>query len=325
MFGSVLASVAGSVISGAIRGDAAGQAAQAQQEGTNSAIAEQRRQFDLTRSDQAPWRNTGSDAINRIGVLLGLGGGSGTNSSSYRNAYDRIYGQKDAEHRARYGVGLDQADVSSPYGQDYMASIARAAQAEAANAPSESDPAFGSLNKKFTVGDFWNDPVTQLSHDFGLSEGTKGLNRMAGARGMLNSGSQLKALTRFGTDYTGGQAAASSGRFYGDQDRIFNRLAGVSGVGQTAANQTAAAGSNMANNVAGLYSAQGNARGAAAIAQGNAYGNALDNIGSMYSNQSVLNRILGGGGGYGGSNSGMYGGSGALTVGSGYGTGVWDV
>ena len=159
------------------------------------------------------------------------------------------------------------------------------------------DGGSGELNKKFTIADFMNDPVTKLSYQSGLDLGTQAIDRMAGARGSRNSGATLKELTRFGTDYTGQKAGESYSRFYGDQDRQYNRLAGVSGTGQTATSNLAQLGGQAASNIGNITTGLGNARGAAAIAQGNIWGGAAQNIGNWYSQNQMLNRILGSGGG----------------------------
>lgn len=149
----------------------------------------------------------------------------------------------------------------------------------------------GDLTRKFTLEDFWADPVTKASYQAGLDLGTQSLKNMAGARGNLNSGATLKDLTRFATDYTGGQAAGSQQRFVGDQANVYNRLAGIAGTGQTAATQTGNAAMTTGINIANMLTAQGNARGAAAIAQGNLFGGAAQNIGNWWQGNQVLNRL----------------------------------
>jgi hypothetical protein len=49
---------------------AAKKAAKAQVAGTEAATAEQRRQFDLTRTDFAPWREAGASAIGSLSAML---------------------------------------------------------------------------------------------------------------------------------------------------------------------------------------------------------------------------------------------------------------
>jgi hypothetical protein len=149
----------------------------------------------------------------------------------------------------------------------------------------------GDLVRRFTMADFENDPVTQASFRYGLDEGTKGINRTFGARGMSKSGAAIKALDRFTADYVGSKAGDSYNRFVGDQSNVYNRLAGVAGTGQTSAAQTAnlgvATGANIGNTLEGIA----NARGAASIATGNAVSNAAANIGNAYQTQSYLEAL----------------------------------
>ena len=58
-------------IGGALIGSsAAGKASKAQQQAADQAIAEQRRQYDLTREDMAPWREAGGKAIGSLSDML---------------------------------------------------------------------------------------------------------------------------------------------------------------------------------------------------------------------------------------------------------------
>lgn len=219
-----------SLVSGFMGKKSAKKAIGAQEQATAAALAEQRRQYDQSRTDSAPWREAGTQGVSRLSQLLGLGtaGGEG----------------------------------------------------------------FGSANRKFTVADFMDDPVTKLSYQSGIDLGKQAIDRMAGARGSRNSGSTLKALSRFGTDYTGQKAGESYNRFYGDQDRELNRLAGIAGTGQTAVTNQNALGSQTATNIGNLVSSLGNARGASAIAQGNIWGGAAQNIGNWYGQNQMLDKIL---------------------------------
>lgn len=120
---------------------------------------------------------------------------------------------------------------------------------------------YGDLTKKFTLADFWDDPVTKASFQTGLDTGTKSLEDMARSNGSLNSGATLKALSRFGTDYTGGQAAGSQARFVGDQNNTYNRLTGISNIGQNAVNSGNTLGFNTASNIANQGNSMANAAG----------------------------------------------------------------
>lgn len=222
--------ILGGVAAGLLGSKGAKSAASSQERAAEAATEEQRRQYDMSRSDSAPWREAGGQSVSRLSQLLGLGTSSGED--------------------------------------------------------------FGSANRKFTVADFMDDPVTKLSYQSGLDLGQQSIDRMAGARGSRNSGQTLKALSRFGTDYTGQKAGESYNRFYGDQDRTLNRLAGVAGTGQTAVTNQGALGSQYASNIGNIATGLGNARGAAAIAQGNILGGAAQNIGNWYSQNQMLDKIL---------------------------------
>jgi hypothetical protein len=69
-----LVQVGTSLVSGAIASNAAKKAADAQLTASREAIDEQRRQYDQTRTDLAPWRDRGAGAANRMAVMMGLSG-----------------------------------------------------------------------------------------------------------------------------------------------------------------------------------------------------------------------------------------------------------
>jgi hypothetical protein len=230
MFGALLAGAGISAVGGLLGAKGAKDAAKIQAGAADRATEEQRRQYDLSREDLAPWRGAGSDAINRMRALLGLGSDTGS------------------------------AD-------------------------------FGSLNRRFTMEDFEADPVNKLGLQFGLDEGTKAIRRMFGAQGMGRSGAAVKGLTRFGTDYAGSKAAESRNRFLQDQDITFNRLAGVSGTGQTATTNTAQFGANMATNIGQNITGAANARGAAQIAGMNAIAAPFGQVGNTLSTKFLLDSM----------------------------------
>ena len=58
--------IGGSLISGVLGSKAASKGAKAQQAGYDAATAEQRRQYDTTRQDYAPWREAGAAALGRL-------------------------------------------------------------------------------------------------------------------------------------------------------------------------------------------------------------------------------------------------------------------
>lgn len=255
------AAAVGTVVAGSMASDAAGNAADAQSQSAANSVAEQRRQYDQTRADQAPFMATGVAGNARLSDLLGLSGN--TSASGY-----------------------------------------------------------GSLTNKFTSQDLANDPVYNSGLQFGLDQGTGAINQRALQSGSYDSGATLKALSNYANDYGSTKANDAYNRFNTDQSNVYNRLAGISGAGQTATNQVQAAGTNMANQVSNSLTDQGNARSAGIIGGANAWGNTASGLNGIYQNYNsnqMLQQLLNGSGGNttGSGGQGTYGnGSGFTQTGS---------
>lgn len=136
----------------------------------------------------------------------------------------------------------------------------------------------GDFNRDFTLADFQQDP----GYQFRMDQGTQALERSAAARGGLLNGGTLKALSRYGQDFASGEYSNAYNRFNADRDRRFNRLATVAGVGQTATNSTAAAGSQATSGIVDAINARGNANAARSINTGNAINNVAGSLGQYY-------------------------------------------
>jgi hypothetical protein len=215
--------VAGAAVaagSAAISSNAAKKARNSQEAASMAALEEQRRQFDLAREDQRPYRETGREALGRLAGL-----------------------------------------------QDY-------------------DPTPHALAVQSEPG-----------YQFGLDSGRNALEGSAAAGGGLYSGSALKALTRYNNDYATTKYGDAFNRAHTAFGNKWNRLSGLAGIGQTANQQSQAAGQNFANQSAGILTGMGNAQGASQLAQGSIWGNALGQIGGQA-------RAWGGGGGWGWGGSG---------------------
>lgn len=174
------AASAGSAIYGASQ---AGKAADAQVASNAEAIAEQRRQYDQSRADLAPYRIVGTNAL---------------------------------------------ADLAQATGPTY-----------------EQSPGY----------------------QFRMDEGLKAVNRSASAKGLMASGANQKALTRYG------QGVASD-----DYNTWYNRKAGQAGIGQTATNTGIAAGGAASSNIGNALIGQGNARASGYADAANAYSGGVNNL-----------------------------------------------
>jgi hypothetical protein len=103
------ATVVGSIISADAAGDAADTAAQASREASDASIAEQRRQYDLNRADQAPYLAAGTESVNRLGAGVAAGGEFGA-ATPFDFQYDQ---NTDPGYGFRFAEGMKGLERSA--------------------------------------------------------------------------------------------------------------------------------------------------------------------------------------------------------------------
>jgi len=145
--------------------------------------------------------------------------------------------------------------------------------------------ALGTIKENKFMDNWQQDP----GYEFRMREGEKAINAAGSARGLSNSGATLKALSRYGQDYSSGEY----GKVY---DRTYNRLSGLAGTGQNATNQSSQAASNFGAQAGNNAAQLGNAQAAGQIAQGNAMSGALNNGSNMWMQYQMMNRMFPSGG-----------------------------
>ena len=101
--------VVGSLISANSASDAASTAAQASTQASDASIAEQRRQYDLNRIDQAPYLAAGTGAVNRLGAGVAAGGEFGA-TMPFNFQYDP---NADPGTAFRFKQGMEALDRSA--------------------------------------------------------------------------------------------------------------------------------------------------------------------------------------------------------------------
>ena len=210
----------------------------------------------------------------------------------------------------------------------------------------ESDPAFGSLLRAYRDGEEFDpgpafsftgqDLATEPGYQFGLNQGTQGIERGQASRGNFLSGAAMKELARFNEDYAGTKFNEAYNRALGthntnlgarerawntnlnayndNRNRIYNFLSGTSSAGQNAAAQVGNNAQQVANNVGSALASGANASAAGTIAAGNALQSGINQGWNAYnSNQSANNTaawnslISQGGSAYGNSGNNLSG------------------
>lgn len=142
----------------------------------------------------------------------------------------------------------------------------------------------GELVRGFTQTDYQADP----GYAFRMSEGMKGLERSAAARGGLMSGATLKGIQRYGQDLASQEYSNAYNRFRDTQGLQRNALAGVVGYGPTSANAMGNMGQNYATGAGSIMNQQGVNTGNALLAGQQARSSAYGQVGS------ALGKYLGG-------------------------------
>jgi hypothetical protein len=169
------------------------------------------------------------------------------------------------------------------------------------NALAELQRTAGNVPAAFKFGnyEFNADP----GYGFRLSEGQKALDRQAAARGGLISGGALKAATRFGQEMGSqefgnafNRALTSYNTDVARENQLYNRQAGLAGIGQTATNLVGQAGQNYATNVGNLMTGAGAAQAAGQVGMANAITGGLGTYLNYSQNNALLNALRGGGG-----------------------------
>lgn len=122
-------------------------------------------------------------------------------------------------------------------------------------------------------------------YQFAFNQGLQGLDRSAAARGSLFSGGHSADLMKFGQ----GLASQNYGAYY-------NRLARLSGTGQTTASGLGGLGMNMASNIGNNLQDAGRARASAFLSTGDTNSQLAAGLGGAFNNWYQKNAANNGGG-----------------------------
>ena len=308
----VAAAVIGSaVVGGVVSSSAASKAAKAQSSGAGQAADAnkyaadiQKQIYEQQREDFAPWRTVGQSALGQLSDLYGLsspyavtGSQTNDNSTNISNLEARLAGVNGQLSSATSGSGSPggngrrwmngggnyqaATDVSglTQQQQDLTSQLA------AARGAGQGDPNAGlstAGRQQAAMDKFFTSP----NYNFTLNEGLKSLDRYSAANGGFASGNTLKAAN----DYSQSMASNEFGNYQ-------NTLMSMSGLGQNAANSTAAAGSNYSGNVGAgaanlgnAYMAAGNATASGYLRQSQAINQGLGNIASYYTMSNLMGK-----------------------------------
>lgn len=287
-WGAVAVGVGGALIGGI----SANSAAKKQQEAAGDANAMQLQMFEQNRSDAEPWRIAGRAGLDQL--LRGLG------VSTIRDDGDIMAeARRRADEQLRPNFAVDPKNGRMINPDHFSAEVGKLSKTIADQIRAEqgnNQPGvngYGDLMRDFSMQDFEKDP----GYQFRLDQGEQAINRNALARGRYNSGSTLKALQGFNSDLASQEYSNAFNRFGQNQSNKYNRLAALSGVGQTTTQQVNADRSSLGGALGGNILGAGNAAAAGRVGVGNAISQGIGQGVNFWQSNQLLNSMRGGSGG----------------------------
>lgn len=294
---SVAIPAAASIIGGMMSSDAAGDAAGIGAAAADRASAVNKYIFDKQVELQQPFRDVGVGALNRLAYLMGIPQATTTlDRDQIRQELLAQFTRTEPGEMPEFhdgGPTYTPGDLENILkGRTYVDEVGLNKAVEQrlalqANQPAPTGQDFGALMKKFGLEDFQADP----GYQFRRTEGMKGIENSAAARGNLLSGSALKAIQKYGQDLASQEYGNAYSRFNADQTNQYNKLAGLVNTGQGASNQLTNAAANYGSNVSNNITSAGNAQAAGVVGQANAWNNAIGQGTNLYQQNQLMNLI----------------------------------
>jgi hypothetical protein len=267
-------------------------------DGAGNALQLQKDIYNQQRKDNMPYLQAGQAGVNKLSDLLGL---DKTSDKQYYQSLSKKYvsgARKGGDDRMYYFLDPVTGQVTTKKGSDKQLrgnegylfdtdtgfnvdTAGLQGAVEQARQNKQSGEGFGSLLKPFSMDDYVEDP----GYQFRMQQGNQALDRANSARGNFLSGGAIKGAL----DYNSGLASQEYGNAYNryntDMTNMYNRLAGITGVGQTATGQVGSAGQNYANQGSEYITQQANAKAAGQANKFGQMGNIASSFGNLFGSQ----------------------------------------
>lgn len=274
----IAALVAGSIGSSLIGASSAKKSASAVQNATDAANETRRYIFDKNVELSEPWRAVGENALAALAFETGIGP-----RPTFGGGYDGPPIEEIDGGTGLFGgtggvgivprwkdLGKDEGDEQWPV---FDGSTRTAGPMYRVGDKTFRDRKWAELyvDRRTRAGTPYGGFKATPGYQFRREEGEQGLERYAAARGMRLSGASLKSAARFND----GLAAQEYGNHY-------NRLAALSGTGQSAAGQQQAAGESYANAFGQNAIAGGQAQASGIMGVNNAIQGGFNNMFNIF-------------------------------------------
>lgn len=291
---AAVATVAGSAISGYMGAQAAESAANTQAAAARDAASAQlqasresnqlQREMYLSNLGlQRPNIQAGQVALAALTGGLGLNvnygrplPGAGTGSPMAGGTTGPTYMNSQGQTVDAQGNVIQQTSPGMPDMSQYGAT------------PEEMQQAAGKFSGQFTQTFKPSDLTMDPSYQFRLNQGLRAIQARGAATGMLQTGQGLRDISDYAQESASQEYGNAYNRFMRNQETLYNRLAGIAGVGQTATGAVGAAGQTAATNIG--QTTVGGARAASDYLTGGAAASAAGRVGASQAYSGAFNQ-----------------------------------
>lgn len=269
------------VLAAASSAYASNRAAKSAEDSADSAAGVQMEQYNQSRSDLAPYRETGTEALAVLGDLYGLNTPQldkqrTFNAEDYQRAYvDYNIAQEHPDFSSRGLLYRDPWRHYNEFGRQYADAAGRYGVnlEEAAFGPEPVlEQAIAEPETQPDLESFFRSP----GYQFNLEETLRANEARAAARGRLNSSATARSNMRY-----------ASGLASNEFLNYTNRLNALAGIGQTTNQNLALLGANMANNAGSHIYNAGLSRASSYLGMANTVNNAV----GSYANYDAMNTL----------------------------------
>ena len=256
--------------------------------GVNAAAAEAAPGLGIADSLVGSGAGIGAASAGLGGLLGGVSGTQlaalGTGAVGLFNAASTRQAMQDALGYQQGATSASQKALGDVYNQQlqYQAPY-QAAGVSAVNELAGMNPY---LTHQFNAADL--QAGLAPNYDFMLQQGQQANQRAANVGGGALGGNALTGLNQFTQNYAGNAYQNAFNNYQSQRTGIYNSLAGIAGIGQTANTGAGLAGQNFSQGTVGLNTGLANAQAASTIGQAQAGAGGLSNLTNSFFLASLL-------------------------------------
>lgn len=257
-------------------------AASTQANAADSAAQAQLDEFNTINDQQAPYRTAGTGALNELNNYLGIPtsapeqNAANFDSAAYIAAHPEV--GDPSQWDPSNGAFLHYQMYGKNQGYAYTGN-AQYNQQLAQSQEGSSAPGYGQFTHSFDASDL--NANLAPNYQFMLDQGMGQARNTASATQGVVSGNALQGLNTFAQNYAQNAYQLAYSNYNNNQTQIYNRLASLAGLGQTATASTGQLGTVATQAASGYSTSAAAANAAGTVGSANAITGGLNNLGAL--------------------------------------------